>query len=131
MAKSASRIREGVVKSKTVGEREDKKAVTGSRIGVFFLHAKGDAPSAVDLGVLAEYAAHLPGVAVMRDIEVSSAMDPEKLAVELRQAKLDTVILAAARPGFYKPAFARALVLAGVEDGQVRLASFGGALART
>ena len=124
MRKSVSQIREGAVKSETLGECEENKAGAGSRMGVFFLRAGGDAPSQADLGAVAEYAAQLPGVVVTRNIEVSSAMDPEKLSVEIRQAKLETVILAAEHPGFYKPAFARALVLAGVDEGQVRLASF-------
>ena len=95
-----------------------------TRIGVFLLRVNGTTPPGVDYAMLAEYAAKLPGVKTVRTIAVSAAMEPEKLATDIRKAKLNTIVLAAEHPGFYKPAFARALALAGGDGGQVRLASF-------
>jgi heterodisulfide reductase subunit A len=95
------------------------------RIGVYFLRVAGDASAATDLRILHEYAAHLPGVQMVRTITVSAALEPEELARELRQEKLNTVVIASQHPGFFQPAFSRALVLAGGDGAQVRLASFG------
>ena len=95
------------------------------RVGVYFLRTAEDKSAAVDLRALHEYAAHLPGVQMVRTMTVSASLDPEVLARELRQEKLNTVVLAAEHPGFYQPAFAHALALAGADGSQVSLASFG------
>jgi heterodisulfide reductase subunit A len=112
------------VKSTTETKIAPGEATAATRIGVFLLREGGTPPPAVDYVTLAEYAAQLPGVTAVRTIAVSAAMDPEKLAKEIRKAKLNTLVLAAEHPGFYKPAFARALTLAGGVGSQVRLASF-------
>jgi heterodisulfide reductase subunit A len=128
MRPGVNQIRESSVKSESeTAVVHFDGANTGDaapRIGVFFLQNGAESPAAVDLGDLAAYAAHLPGVTVVRTIAVSSALDPAALAIELRQAGVNTVVLAAERPGFYKPAFSRALVLAGGNGEQLRLASF-------
>jgi heterodisulfide reductase subunit A len=95
------------------------------RIGVYFLRTADDKFAAADLQALHEHAAHLPGVQMVRTMTVSAGVDPTELAREIRQEKLNTVVLAAEHPGFYQPAFARALALAGADGSQVRLASFG------
>jgi heterodisulfide reductase subunit A len=122
MKPNVNQIREGMSKGESPGN-------ASPRIGVYFLHASEKPPEAFDFNRLAEsvaeYAAHLPGVIVVRTIAVASAIDPAVMAIELRKAKLNTVVLAAEHPGFYKPAFSRALVLAGGDGEQVRLASFG------
>jgi heterodisulfide reductase subunit A len=109
----------------TVGGSESKKAGDASpRIGVYFLYAAGDKAAAKKYRSVAEYAANLPGVSVARTM-VSSSLNPAVLARELRKAKVNTVVLASEHPGFFKPAFSQALVLAGGDATQVRLASFG------
>jgi heterodisulfide reductase subunit A len=95
------------------------------RIGVYFLSAGGDKFSTVDLQALYKYAAHLPGVHKVSYLTVSGALAPQELALELRREKLTAVVLASEHPGFFRPAFSRALVLAGGDGAQVRLASFG------
>lgn len=109
----------------TVGAKDGKNPEAGSRIGVYFLHSSGDEPTSIDVESVAEYAARLPGVCVVRTLAESAAVIPERLAVEFRKEKLNTVVLASDHPGFFKPAFSRALTLAGADGEQVRLASFG------
>jgi heterodisulfide reductase subunit A len=94
------------------------------RIGVYLLRVAG-ASANIDFRILHEYAAQLPGVCMVRTMTVSTALDPEELARELRHEKLNTVVLASEHPGFFQPAFSRALVLVGGDGAQVRLASFG------
>ncbi|MBZ5568809.1 MAG: CoB--CoM heterodisulfide reductase iron-sulfur subunit A family protein [Acidobacteriia bacterium] len=95
-----------------------------SRIGVYICHPAGSDQGVVDLQAVAEYAAQLSGVVVARVMPVPRRLDPEGLAAEMRQARLNAVVLAGDSPGFYKPAFARALSLAGGDPEQVRQASF-------
>ena len=102
----------------------EAQAAALPRIGVFFLQAAGDVSPATDFSAVGGYAAQLPGVIVARAITESDAKNPEKLTAEIRKAKLNTIVLAADHPGFYKPAFARALTIAGCDGSRVRLASF-------
>ncbi len=95
------------------------------RIGVYFLHSAEDTSAAKDLESLAEYASQLPGVSMVRTLAVSASLDPEALALVFRQSALNAVVLASEHPGFFKPAFSRALALAGGNGDQVHLASFG------
>ena len=118
MKPPVNQIREGTTKDESLGD-------VCPRIGVYFLHARAESSSNEYFKSMAEYASHLPDVIVVRTIEVSSAIDPAAMAIELRKKKLNTVVLAAEHPGFYKPAFSRALALAGGDGEQVRLASFG------
>ena len=128
MRQSVNQVRESSVKSKaetTIAETEATTTGAGARIGVYFLQAGPESSAAMDLRSVADYAAGLPGVVSVRTLTVSSALDPDALALDLRQDKLNTIVIAAAHPGFYKPVFSRALVLAGCAGDQVRLASFG------
>ncbi|MBN1853586.1 MAG: CoB--CoM heterodisulfide reductase iron-sulfur subunit A family protein [Pirellulales bacterium] len=72
---------------------------------------------------LADYAANLPSVALVRQIGYRPRLDPALLAQELRSHALDRIVLAGDSPGFFKPAFTRALALAGKDPEEVRLAS--------
>jgi heterodisulfide reductase subunit A len=94
------------------------------RIGVYLCHPAGSAPGPVDLQAVAEYAAQLPGVAAARVMSIPGRLEPGTLAEELRSARFTVVVLAGDAPGYYKPAFTRALALAGGDAEQVRLASF-------
>jgi heterodisulfide reductase subunit A len=126
MRQSVNQVRESSVKSKaetTIAETEATTAGAGARIGVYFLQTGPESSAVMDLRSVAEYAAGLPGVVTVRTLTISSALDPDALALELRQGKLDTIVIAAAHPGFYKPVFSRALALAGGAGEQVRLAS--------
>jgi len=105
----------------TVGESDAASLL----IGVYFLHAAGDRFSTFDLACAAKYATQLPGVSLVRTLLSTTAPDPEKLAREIRKEMLNTIVIVSEQPGFFKPAFSRALTLAGGDGGQVRLASLG------
>jgi len=124
MRENTKQAREGSVKSgpkTTVGESDPANLL----IGVYFLHTAGDGSSSFDLACVAKYAAQLPGVSLVRTLPSTAALDPVKLAKEIRKEMLHTVVLVSEQPGFFKPAFSRALTLAGGDGAQVRLASFG------
>ncbi len=95
-----------------------------SRIGVYLCYPAATAQGPLDLQAAAKYAAGLPGVVAVQVMPVARRLDPEALAAEIRQAGLTAVVVAGESPGFYKPAFARALCEAGGDAEQVRLASF-------
>ena len=59
-----------------------------------------------------------------RVIAVDGGLAPEALAKEIRKQQLNTVVVAGYSPGFFKPAFTRALAEAGADPENVRLASF-------
>jgi heterodisulfide reductase subunit A len=102
------------------------KAVAGTapRIGVYVCQTSDAAQGPVDLKAVAEYAGRLPGVALARVVAVNGRLAPEALAEEIRKQQLNTVVVAGYSPGFFKPAFTRALAEAGADPENVRLASF-------
>jgi heterodisulfide reductase subunit A len=99
-------------------------AETSPRIGVYVCRTSDAAQGPVDLKAVAEYAGRLPGVVTARVVAVSGRPAPEVLAEEIRKEQLNTVVLAGYSPGFFKPAFTRALAEAGADPENVRLASF-------
>jgi len=54
----------------------------------------------------------------------ASSLDPATLAREITAKRLDTLVIAAPSPGYFKTAFTRALALAGCDPEAIRLASF-------
>jgi heterodisulfide reductase subunit A2 len=94
------------------------------RIGVFVCHPADTAQGAVDLQEVAKYARGLPQVALSRVVLVHRGLDPAALQGEIRQEGLTAVVIAGYSPGYFKPAFTRALAEAGGDPDQVRLASF-------
>ena len=94
------------------------------RIGVFVCHPADTAEGAVDLQAVADYARRLPHVALSRVALVHRALDPVALEEEIRRAGLTALVLAGYSPGYFKPAFTRALAQAGGDPDEVRLASF-------
>src|SRR5689334_20971186 len=94
------------------------------KIGVYVCQASDDAQGTIDLKAVADYAGRLPGVAMARVIAVDGGLSPEALANEIRKQQLNTVVVAGYSPGFFKPAFTRALAEAGADPENVRLASF-------
>jgi len=94
------------------------------RIGVYVCHPADSAESAVNLKAVADYARGLPQVVLSHVALVQRALDPAALEEEIRRAGLTGVVLAGYSPGYFKPAFTRALAQAGGDPDQVRLASF-------
>lgn len=95
------------------------------RIGVYLCQTAESSHAPVDLQVLAEHAKQLRGVSMARVMPVTSKLDPDALAKEIRKAGLTSLVVAADRPGYFKSAFTRAMFQAGGDGEQVRLASFG------
>ena len=97
-----------------------------SRTGVYICRTGTGAPDSVDLQTLAEYARKLPAVAMVNVIGESSCLDPVSVGEQIRKDDFDRVVIAADSPGYFKPAFARAMVLAGKNPENLVLASFVG-----
>jgi heterodisulfide reductase subunit A len=93
------------------------------RIGVYFCSPADGTQGPFDLRAVAEYAGQLPGVRVAK-IVPAGALDPDVLAREMREAGVKAVVLAGYSPGYFKPAFTRALCQVTGDGEQVRLASF-------
>ncbi len=94
------------------------------RIGVFLCRVGIGDPAAVNLHSIATYAANLPNVEIVKDLGTSPKLIPGELAVLLKEESIDRVVIAGDSPGFFKPAFTRAMLLAGGKQDEVRLASF-------
>jgi heterodisulfide reductase subunit A len=95
------------------------------RTGVFICQVESENAKDIDIHSVAAYAANLPGVESVKDLGVLPAIDPRSLAEEFARDRLERVVVAGDSPGFFKPAFTRAINLAGGNADEVRLASFG------
>jgi heterodisulfide reductase subunit A2 len=93
-----------------------------ARVGVFIGQFHSDSRIAFDS--LASYAANLRAVEKVRLLGLRPKVDVKSLAEEIRRERLDRIVLAGDSPGYFKPAFTRALELAGGDPSEVRLASF-------
>ena len=93
------------------------------RIGVYICRVGAETDGGANLESVGHYVANLPQVsgALARP---AARLDPEAIADEIAAAELDRVVIAGDSPGFFKPAFTRAMSLAGREPDEVRLASF-------
>ena len=94
------------------------------RIGVYICTANPGNGGGPNLESVALYAANLPQVETVRSLGVLPKLDPEALADDIADNQLDRIVIAGDSPGFFKPAFTRAMSLAGREPEEVRLASF-------
>jgi len=96
-----------------------------NRIGVFFSHANTGRLGAVDLQQVMEFARQLPGVVATEEMGAGAPPDPKDLAADIHRLELTSLVIAGDMPGAQKPAFTRAMVMAGGDPDEVRLASFG------
>jgi heterodisulfide reductase subunit A len=78
----------------------------------------------VNVASVAKYAANLPDVERVEQLGVRPVIDPEAVGAQLRAAGVGRVVIAGDQPGFFKPAFTRAMELAKADPAQVWLASF-------
>jgi len=92
------------------------------RIGIFIGQVLKE--SSLYLDPVARYAANLPDVERVRQLGFQPRLDVKALAAEIREAKLDRIVIAGDSPGYFKPAFTQALRMAGGSPDEVRLASF-------
>ncbi len=94
------------------------------RTGVYLCQTGTGDLDAVNVHSVVHYAENLPNVEVVRDYGVLPRLDIAALTSELRRDDIQRVVIAGDSPGFFKPAFTRAMALAGGDPNEVRLASF-------
>ena len=94
------------------------------RIGVFICQAGIAETEAVNLEAVSLYASNLPRVEVVEVLGQPAKLDPGELATRIKESQLDRLVIAGDSPGYFKPAFTRAMSLAGGDPAEVRLASF-------
>jgi heterodisulfide reductase subunit A len=92
------------------------------RVGVFIPHSLPE--NRIQLQAIANYAANLAAVERVRILEPGRRLEAKVLAAEIRNEKLERVVLAGDSPGYYKPVFTRAMMMAGGNPEEVRLACF-------
>jgi heterodisulfide reductase subunit A len=92
------------------------------RSGIFF--CQEDSSLSINLQSIANYAANLPGVEVVKLLGVRPHLDLKLLSDLIRNNSLDRVVIAGDMPGYFKPVFTKAMSLAGANPDEVRLASF-------
>lgn len=90
------------------------------RIGVYFCQME----SSFDGKALMQYAAELRGVCLVKAVPSDRVLDPDALTREIKHAGLTGVVIVGDTPGYYKPAFARAVSQAGGDPESIRLSSF-------
>jgi len=94
------------------------------RIGVYVCQTGTGDLDSVSSHAVTSYAANLPSVEIVEDLGTLPTLDIAALATQLRDARLDRVVIAGDSPGFFKPAFTAAMARAGGDPEEVRLASF-------
>ena len=92
------------------------------RVGVFL--ADFLEQTALPAAALAEYAAALPQVVKVWNFGFHPRLNVRKTAAEIRQEKLERIVLCGDSPGYLKPLMTRAMTMAGGNSEEVRLASF-------
>jgi heterodisulfide reductase subunit A2 len=91
------------------GNRED------ARVGVYVCHCGTNIAGTVDVKSLAEYAAHLPGVAVSREYKYMCS-DPGQALIQqdINDYKLNRIVVASCSPLLHEATFRRVLTRAGI-----------------
>ncbi len=94
------------------------------KIGVYVIRNGSGGDRRVDFPAVAEYAKRLPGVVHAELLEEKKKLNPIALAEVFKEAGFTRLVIAGESPGYYKPAFTRAMAEAGRNPEEVRLASF-------
>jgi len=92
------------------------------RIGVYFCQVESG--KILNIDAIAKYSANLPGVELVRMLGIKPKLIPLTLCKELKDNRIQRVIIAGDMPGYYKPVFTKAMAMAGYNPHEVRLASF-------
>jgi len=92
------------------------------RIGVFFCQL--EEPKKFNIDSVAKYSANLPEVDTVEILGVKPRLVSEELSVRIKKGNLDRIIIAGDTPGYFKPVFTKAMVLAGHNPKEVYLAAF-------
>jgi heterodisulfide reductase subunit A len=85
------------------------------KIGVYICHCGANIAGTVDVGKVVEYAKGLPAVAVARDYKFMCS-DPgqDLIKNDIREQKLNRVVVASCSPRLHEPTFRRAIAAAGL-----------------
>jgi heterodisulfide reductase subunit A-like polyferredoxin len=92
------------------------------RIGIFFCQTIDNRNLNID--AIAKYSANLPEVETVQILRLKPLPDIRFLSDQIRNHKLERIVIAGDVPGYYKPAFTRAMAIAGGNTDEIRLASF-------
>lgn len=92
------------------------------RTGVFFCQL--DDEWKTDIDAIAKYSANLPEVETVQVMGIQPRLNAKMLSEKIKAANIERVIIAGDLPGYFKPVFTRAMVAAGKNADEVRLASF-------
>jgi heterodisulfide reductase subunit A len=98
--------------------------MTPLKIGVYVCHCGSNIGGVVDCRAVADYAATLPGVAVARDTTYLCS-DPGQALIreDIRQHRLDRVVVASCSPRMHEPTFRTVLADAGLNPYFLQMAN--------
>ncbi|MBE0568485.1 MAG: CoB--CoM heterodisulfide reductase iron-sulfur subunit A family protein [Deltaproteobacteria bacterium] len=96
------------------------------RTGVYICQVGIGAADSVDLQAVGRYAEKLQNVVLVEIVGSPAELDPVVLSEKFKMERIDRVVVAADSPGYFKPVFVRAMVLAGGDPERVVVASFVG-----
>ncbi len=95
-----------------------------SAIAVYLYHQGNGKQEGIDLLAVTEYAKNLPNVTRVQLLKDPVKLDPLILAEDFKKSGITRIVIAGNSPGYFKPAFTRAMAEAGANPDDVRLASF-------
>jgi len=81
------------------------------RTGVFFCQSDDQWDSKID--AIAKYSANLPEVETVQNMGVNPRLNIENLSEQIKSRNLERVVIAGDMPGYYKPAFTKAMSATG------------------
>lgn len=98
--------------------------MTGHRIGVYVCNCGSNIAKVVDCEGLVEHMSHQPGVAVARSYKyMCSNPGQEMIVADVKEHRLDRVVVAACSPRMHERTFRRALEQAGLNQYFVEMAN--------
>ncbi|RPI58075.1 MAG: CoB--CoM heterodisulfide reductase iron-sulfur subunit A family protein, partial [Planctomycetaceae bacterium] len=93
----------------------DRQSPESPRIGVYVCHCGGNISDVVDVEKVVQAVAGLPGVAVARrEMFMCSDAGQQRIAEDIRDKKLNRVVVAACSPSLHELTFRRTLSRAGL-----------------
>jgi heterodisulfide reductase subunit A len=95
-----------------------------AKTGVYFCKYLNGHPDSLQMDELAEFTEGLAGVIKVWEPSGLDIGSPESIAEQIRENHLDRIVVAGDRPGYVKPAFTKAMALAGQDPSGVTLAGF-------
>jgi heterodisulfide reductase subunit A len=95
-----------------------------NKIAVYIHHDGNGSHVGVDFQAVAEYAKGMSDVARVQLFKEGKKLDPTALAEDFKKSGFTRIVIGGISPGYFKPAFTRAMAEAGADPEEVRLASF-------